>query len=319
MHRVGVLAYDGMTLLDAAGPIEVLHEADAGRQRYAITIVAPGTGYVRTSSGVRMAVDERAGDQRFDTLIVPGADGLPRLDPALVAIVARLGRSAGRSAAVCTGSFLLAEAGLLDGGEATTHWRYADVLRRRYPTVSVKPDALFVRAGNVFTSAGVSAGIDLALALVEQDHGPELARDVARTLVVFMQRPGGQSQFSTRLDVPAAHAGPLRTVLDTVTGDPAGEHTLTSMARRAGVSTRHLTRLFRHELGMTATHFVELSRLEIAQRLLTDGAPVTAAARASGFGSDETLRRTFLRHLAITPTAYRNRFSTTHQQHPDNK
>ncbi|BCJ51378.1 AraC family transcriptional regulator [Actinoplanes sp. NBRC 14428] len=300
-----------MTLLDAAGPVEVLHEADAGRGRYAITVVGPERGWVRTSSGVRMAVDEAAAGQRFDTLLVPGADGPPLLDPALIATVARLGAAAGRTAAICTGSFLLAGAGLLDGRAATTHWRYAEVLRRRHPAVSVTPDALFVRAGTVFTSAGVSAGIDLALALVELDHGPHLARDVARTLVVFMQRPGGQSQFSTRLDVPPARAGTLRTVLDAVTRDPAGDHTLTSMARAAGVSPRHLTRLFRTELGMTATGFVELTRIEAAQRLLVDGASVTAAARASGFGSDETLRRAFFRRLGVTPTTYRKRFGTT--------
>jgi transcriptional regulator GlxA family with amidase domain len=165
----------------------------------------------------------------------------------------------------------------------------------------------------VFTSAGVSAGIDLALALVELDNDAELAREVARTLVVFMQRPGGQSQFSARLDLPAAPAGPLRTVLDAVAADPAADHILTSMARRAGVSTRHLTRLCRDELGTAATWFVERSRIEVAQRLLTGGVPVTVAARASGFGSDETMRRAFLRHLSATPTAYRGRFGTTHR------
>jgi transcriptional regulator GlxA family with amidase domain len=200
---------------------------------------------------------------------------------------------------------------LLDGGEATTHWRYVELLRRSYPTVTVRPDALFVRSGKVFTSAGVSAGIDLTLALVERDHGARLAREVARTLVVFMQRPGGQSQFSTRLNVPAVQAGPLRRVLDAVTADPGGEHTLTSMADRAGVSTRHLSRLFRGELGMSAGHFVELCRLEVARQLLVDGALVTVAARTAGFGSDETLRRTFLRRLGVTPAAYRDRFATT--------
>jgi transcriptional regulator GlxA family with amidase domain len=311
MHRVGVLVYDGVTLLDVAGPVEVLNEANTGRQRYAISTVAPDDGLVRTSSGVRLAPDGIACADRFDTVVVPGADGPPRYDPALVATVAALASTARRVASICTGSFLLAEAGLLDGRAATTHWRYADTLRRRYPAVSVRPDALFVRSGTVFTSAGVSAGIDLALALVEDDHGPQLAREVARALVVFMQRPGGQSQFSARLELPAMPTGPLRAVLDTVTGDPAQDHTLTSMARRAGVSVRHLARLFRRELDLSAGQFVELCRIESAQRLLAEGTPVTTAARVSGFGSDETMRRAFLRRLGITPTTYRTRFATT--------
>ncbi|MFD2421999.1 GlxA family transcriptional regulator [Amycolatopsis pigmentata] len=310
-HRVGALVFDGMTLLDVAGPVQVFTEADQGRRRYEISMVGAGGEDVRTSSGVRLAVDEIAGGHGYDTLLVPGTDGPPVADPVLVATVRRLARVSGRVASICTGSFLLAEAGLLDNRAATTHWRYADLLRRGYPAVTVEPDAIFVRAGTVFTSAGVTAGIDLALALVEDDHGPQLARDVARSLVVFMQRPGGQSQFSTRLALPAVRTGPLRTVLDAVTGDPAAEHTVDSLARRAGVSTRHLARLFRQELGLPPSRFVEMTRIELAQRLLVTGVAVTSAAQASGFGSDETLRRAFLRHVGLTPAAYRARFSTT--------
>lgn len=311
VHRVGVLVYDGVTLLDIAGPIEVFHEADAGRHRYTVSLVAPGGGSVRTSSGLRLHVDdaaERAGP--YDTLLVPGADGPPPAAPVLVEAVRCLHSSVRRIASVCTGSFLLAEAGLLDGLTATTHWRYAELLRRRYPTVTVEPDAIFVRAGAVLTSAGVSAGIDLALALVEDDHGPQLAREVARSLVVFLRRPGGQSQFSARTEVPAVRA-PLRDVLDAVSSDPTAPHTLTTMAQTAGVSTRQLARLFRAELGMTATRYVEISRLETARELLLQGASVTAAARRSGFGNDETLRRTLLRHTGLTPSAYRARFAST--------
>lgn len=311
MHRVGVLVYDGVTLLDVAGPSEVFHEADAGRGRYSVQLVAPGGGSVRTSSGVRLHVDEDAGRAGpYDTLLVPGADGPPLASPAALEAVRSLHRASRRVASVCTGSFLLAEAGLLDGLTATTHWRYADLLRRRYPAVTVEPDAIFVRAGAVFTSAGVSAGIDLALALVEDDHGPQLAREVARTLVVFLRRPGGQSQFSARTDAPVVQA-PLRDVLDAVGSDPAGPHTLATMASTAGVSVRHLGRLFRSELGTTATRYVEVSRLEAARELLLQGASVTAAARASGLGSDETLRRAFLRHVGLTPGAYRTRFAST--------
>lgn len=311
VRRVCVLAYGGMTLLDIAGPIEVFNEANARGRRYATSLVAPGGGSILTSSGVRVAVDELGGRGRYDTLVVPGADGPPPLDAALVEAVRLLHRRSRRVASICTGTFLLAEAGLLDGLPATTHWRYVDLLRRRYPAVAVEPDAIFVRAGAVFTSAGVSAGIDLALSLVEDDYGPELTRDVARSLVVFMHRPGGQSQFSARSTLRAVRSSPLRDVLDAITSDPAGDHTLTSMARTARVSVRHLGRLFQSELGMTPTHFVEVSRIEAAQELLLAGTSVTAAAAGSGFGSDETLRRTFLRHLGVTPTTYRARFAST--------
>lgn len=311
MRRVGLLVYDGVTLLDVAGPSEVFHEADAGCRRYALSLVTPGGGWVRTSSGLRLHADEAAEQAGpYDTLLVPGADGPPLPAPVVLDAVRALHGSARRTASVCTGTFLLAEAGLLDGLAATTHWRYTDLLRRRYPTVTVEPDAIFVRAGAVFTSAGVSAGIDLALALVEDDHGPQLAREVARTLVVFLRRPGGQSQFSSRTEVPAVRA-PLRDVLDAVSSDPAAPHTLTTMAETAGVSVRHLARLFAAELGTTATRYVEVSRLETAGDLLLHGASVTAAARASGFGSDETLRRTLLRHTGLTPSAYRARFTST--------
>ncbi|GIJ43616.1 AraC family transcriptional regulator [Virgisporangium aliadipatigenens] len=304
---MGIVAYDGMTLLDMAGPVEVLSEAG----HYDVTLFSPSGGPVRTSSGVRVAVDSPVPQRGFDTLLVPGGDGPPVRDPALVRVVRDLAPTCGRIASICTGSFLLAEAGLLDGRAATTHWKYAELLRRGYPAVTVEPDAIFVRAGTVFTSAGVSAGIDLALALVEDDHGAAVAREVARSLVVFMRRPGGQSQFSARLELPTVPAGPLRLVLDAVAGDPAGPHTVASLARLARVSPRHLARLFRQETGLTPSQFVEVSRVEAAARLLLAGASVTGAARGSGFGSDETLRRAFVRRVGLTPGAYRARFATT--------
>ncbi|WP_198029063.1 AraC family transcriptional regulator [Actinoplanes sp. N902-109] len=170
-----------MTLLDAAGPAEVFSEADNGRHCYDVRMVALGAGSVRTSSGVRIEADAVTDGTGFDTFLVPGFEGPPARDPALVAAVRALSEASGRVASVCTGSFLLAEAGLLEGRAATTHWRYADLMRRTYPAVDVQSDAIFVRAGKVFTSAGVSAGIDLALALVEDDHGADAARDVARS------------------------------------------------------------------------------------------------------------------------------------------
>jgi transcriptional regulator GlxA family with amidase domain len=315
VHRVGVLLFDDVALLDVTGPIQVFAEANTGSQRYAISTVGLAGGTVRASGGMRLTVDEIAGDAGFGTLIVPGGEGARRRDDELVTMVGHLSESAGRVASVCTGAFLLAEAGVLKGRGAATHWRHADRLRRDYPDVNVHPDAIFVRSGTVLTSAGVSAGIDLALALVEDDHGAQLAREVAQEMVVFMRRPGGQSQFSARLALPTEPTGPLRDVVDTVTTDPAGPHTVEALARRAGVSARHLNRMFSQELGTSPSRFVEVSRVEAAQQFLVRGASVSAAAQASGFGSDETMRRAFQRHLGLTPTAYRERFSSTRVPH----
>lgn len=331
-RRIGVLVFDEVTLLDVAGPAQVFGDADQvladgtadpagvdgpGARRvggYEVVTVGLAVATVRTAAGVRITVDEAASTaarRGLDTLIVPGGLGVRAGSADLVRTVARLSAGARRTASVCTGAFLLAQAGLLAGRTVTTHWRYAQVLQRGYPDVRVDADAIFVRSGRVFSSAGVSAGIDLSLALVEDDHGAQVTRAVAREMVVFMRRPGGQSQFSVRLDLPAVPDGPLRAVLDAVTADPAGEHTVTALARRAGVSVRHLTRLFDEALGTTPSRFVESSRIEAAQRLLMSGLPVTTVARDSGFGSDETMRRAFGRRLGLTPTAYRDRFLGT--------
>jgi transcriptional regulator GlxA family with amidase domain len=216
-----------------------------------------------------------------------------------------------RVASVCTGAFVLAELGLLDGRRAATHWRHASALARRYPRVLVEPDAIHVRDGRYVTSAGISAGIDLTLALVEEDHGAAVARSVARELVVFMQRPGGQSQFSAALAVPPARSDLLRSVIEGVLADPAADHGLAAMAARAAVSPRHLTRLFRSELGTTPGRWLERVRFDRAQQLLLEGHGVTAAAFGSGLGSDETLRRVFARQLGTTPSEFRARFGTT--------
>jgi transcriptional regulator GlxA family with amidase domain len=249
----------------------------------------------------------------FDTVVVAGGDRLAEqpIEQDLPAAVRALAAGAPRVASVCTGAFVLAEAGLLDGRRATTHWRRAADLARRFPRVRVEPDAIHVRDGRYVTSAGISAGIDLALALVEDDHGAGVAREVARELVVFLQRPGGQSQFSTALATPPARGDLLRTLVAAVLADPAADHSLPAMAAAAAVSPRHLARLFRAELGTTPARWVERVRLDRAQQLLLDGHSVTSAAELSGLGSDETLRRAFARHLGTTPTHYRRRFATT--------
>lgn len=319
-RTVAVLVFDGVTLLDAAGPAEVLCHVNgpepAHEVGYEITAVSPAGGDVRTSSGLPLGatVAVAALDaERFDTVVVAGGDrlvGRPIEQPLLAAAATLISR-AGRVASVCTGAFLLAELGLLDGRRATTHWRHVETFARSYPKVTVEPDSIFVRDGHVITSAGISAGVDLALAMVEDDHGPQVARDVARELVVFLQRPGGQSQFSVATRTPVPHHPVLRRLLDGVVADPAADHTVPTMARLAGVSPRHLSRLFAEEVGTTPARWVERIRLELAQQLLLEDWPVTTAAQRCGLGSDETLRRVFARHLGITPTEYRRRFRST--------
>ncbi|RDI50983.1 GlxA family transcriptional regulator [Nocardia mexicana] len=313
-RQVAVLAFEGVRLLDTTAVLEVFSTANTLGGRYEVTLCSPTGAPVTTASGTRLLVDTSyAALARPHTVIVPGGPGLPLAPapPELVAAIDGLADPARRVASVCTGAFALAQAGLLTGRRATTHWRHAGRLARAYPAVTVEPDAIYVRDGAVLTSAGVSAGLDLALALVEEDEGASLAREVARDLVVFLQRPGGQSQFSVASRTLRPRRDGLRTVLDAVLADPAGDHSPTAMAARAAVSTRHLTRLFRDELATTPAAFVESARLEAAQAMLESGESVTAAARRSGLGSDESLRRAFLRHLGITPSAYRSRFRTT--------
>ncbi|WP_424216682.1 GlxA family transcriptional regulator (plasmid) [Streptomyces sp. BI20] len=324
-RHVVFLAFDGVTMLDVTGPVEVLAQARRLGLPYEITLASPDGGEIRTSSGLglggsvpvsRLVDTAPAGTPHaaVDTVVIAGGDRLAEapIEPALTEAARLLdGSGARRVASVCTGAFLLAELGVLDGRRAATHWRHAAALARRRPAVRVEPDALYVRDGRYLTSAGISAGLDLALALVEEDHGPAAAREIARELVVFMQRPGGQSQFSTALDTPPTRHAAVRALTDAVVADPGADHSLPSMAASAAVSTRHLTRLFRTELGTTPARWVERVRVDLACRLLLEGHAVTAVARRAGLGSDETLRRAFARHLGTTPSDYRARFTTT--------
>ncbi|WP_217553512.1 GlxA family transcriptional regulator [Streptomyces sp. GbtcB6] len=313
-HRVGFVVFDGVTMLDVSGPSEVLHQAGRLTDPYELVLVSPAGGTVTTSAGLALTGTVRAADAGpVDTVLVAGGDRLAErpIEAELLATARDLTERARRVASVCTGAFVLGELGLLDGRRATTHWRHAATFARRYPRVRVEPDAIHVRDGRYVTSAGISAGIDLTLALVEDDHGADVARDIARELVVFLQRPGGQSQFSTAVTTPPARSGLLRTLIASVLADPAAEHSLPAMAASAAVSPRHLTRLFTAELGTTPARWVERVRLDRAQQLLLAGHSVTAAAQHSGLGTDETLRRAFARHLGTTPTHYRRRFTTT--------
>ena len=313
-HRVGVLVFPGVTLLDVAGPAEAFTEANRYGARYSIALMSVDGGPVRSSTGLEFRADlavAATGD--LDTLLVPGSEAVAAqpVDPRLAAAAAQLAAGSNRVASVCTGAFVLAAAGLLDGRRATTHWRHAAALQRRHARVQVEPDAIFVTDGPVVTSAGITAGIDLTLALIEGDYCAALAREVARSLVVFLQRPGGQSQFSMPARTSRPDSELLRRVIDSIAADPAGPHTVPGLAAAAGTSTRHLTRLFHGQLGTTPARYVEQVRLEHARMLLDSGYSVTSAARHSGFGSDENLRRAFRHYLKIAPSTYQRRFTTT--------
>ena len=210
---------------------------------------------------------------------------------------------------VCTGAFVLAAAGLLDGRRATTHWRWCPQLAASHPTVRVDMDAIYVHDGAVWTSAGITAGIDLALALVADDHGQRLAAAVARELVVYLRRAGGQAQFSVPLEVQAAEREPLRDLLDWIVAHPETDLSVAALARRMHLSDRQLGRVFRAELGITPAEHVELARVEAARRLLeTTTAPIEQVARHAGFGTPETMQRAFRRRLGTSPSAYRLHF-----------
>jgi transcriptional regulator GlxA family with amidase domain len=312
-HRVAILVFDGVKLLDVAGPAEVFAEANRLGADYEVRLVSPPGRPVVTSIGISLstalAPDELTA---ADTLLVAGGDIYPRTPVAreLADAAALLTTRSARVASICTGAFILAAAGALRGKRATTHWKVADKLAEWYPDITVEPDSIYTRDGSTYTSAGVSAGIDLALALVEEDHGPELTREVARALVVYLQRAGGQSQFSAPLSVAPPRTPALRRVVEVVTEDPAADHSLAALAARLHVSPRHLTRLFHDELATTPARFVQSIRFDLAKALLVQGHNATTAAIQAGFPSYESLRRVFHRELRMSPVTYQRRFRT---------
>ncbi|TDW93441.1 AraC family transcriptional regulator with amidase-like domain [Kribbella pratensis] len=311
--RIVVVVYEGVRLLDVAGPVEVFTVANEHGAAYDVRLASLGGRDITTTGGVRCGADVALEDIDHEAavLLVPGSPDL-QADERLLYQVRRLAPKADRVASVCAGAFVLAEAGLLDNHRAATHWDLADRLARQFPAIEVDGDAIFVQDGRFLSSAGITAGIDLALAMVEADHGARLARIVAKQLVVFMQRPGGQSQFSVRLRADCRGCEDLRPVLDSVVLDPAGDHRLAALAARAAVSVRQLTRMFRDQVGTTPARYVEEVRLEYAKNLLETGdQPIEVVARRSGFGSPEALRRAFVRTVRVTPTAYRAGFRTT--------
>jgi transcriptional regulator GlxA family with amidase domain len=247
----------------------------------------------------------------IDTLVVAGGNGVDRArhDRALIDWIAAAGAGARRVASVCSGVFLLAAAGLADGCRVTTHWGRGRQLAAEHPELTVDCDPIFIRDGRVWTSAGVTAGMDLALALVEADAGSEVSHAVAQQLVLFLRRPGSQSQFSVPLWSRQPATAPISAVVSAISADPGARHGIADLAQRAGLSPRHLQRRFTAELGTPPAAYVERVRVEAARRALTEGdEPVDAIARRYGFGTAETMRRTFHRHVGVAPSDYRDRF-----------
>ncbi|MET9341065.1 helix-turn-helix domain-containing protein [Nonomuraea sp. NPDC003804] len=321
-HRVVIALFPNVDLLDVTGPAEVFALANriGGRALYDVRLAGPQGGQVTTAAGVRLVADLRfdeVGDE-VDTLLVPGAvdvtpDGPRALtDAEVVAWVRRIAPSTRRVASVCVGAHVLAAAGLLDGLTATTHWSTAAQLAADHPDVTVDPDPIFVRSsGRVWTGAGISACLDLTLALVAEDHGEETALAVARELVMYLKRQGGQSQFS----VPMAYAASGRRDIDDLRlwiGEHLAEElTTTELAARMGLSQRQFTRVFRQKTGTTPAAYIESARVEVARRLLeTTDLPLPQVAAGSGLGSVETLHRAFRRRLGTGPGSYRRRFHT---------
>ena len=319
--RIAMLAFPEVQVLDVMGPLEVFSRTsrwlrDHGRQAdhvYRVEIIGLKRGSFRTSSGLRLYADlgiDEVG-RGIDTLMVAGGVGVARYrsHAPLLRWIRRQSGQVRRLASICTGAFLLAEAGLLEGRRATTHWNHCSALARDFPRVRLEPDTIFVRDGSLYTSAGVTAGMDLALALVEEDFGREVALAAARELVMFLKRPGGQAQFSAQLAVQLAEHEPLRELQSYIVDHPAEDLSIDRLARRAAMSARNFARVFTREVGMTPARFVASVRVETARRLLEETTdPLDAICAASGLGTPESMRRAFLRAIGIPPGQYRERF-----------
>jgi len=325
-RRIVMAAFPGAEMLDVVGPLEVFSmasrilswrgdDAEPAPPAYTVEIVAEEPGPLRMESGLQVFAARTLRGVRgpVHTLMVPGGAGVSAAiaNPVFLSWFKRQAAGAVRIASVCTGARLLGAAGLLTGRRATTHWRFCDQLTRENPDVRVEPDAIFVRDGHVWTSAGITAGMDLALAMVEEDHGRRVALAAARMLVIFLKRPGGQSQFSAELAAQTAEREPLRDLQAWIVEHPGEDLRVEALAAHVAMSPRNFARAFTRETGMTPARFVEQTRIGAARRRLEDTtAGVDRIAEDCGFGTAETMRRAFLRALATSPSAYRARFRT---------
>ena len=323
-RRIVIVAFPGVQSLDVVGPFEVFasatqvaHHHRPSAVGYEVSVVSSIGGLLTSESGLGLSTAPLPaaylGAQRIDTLILAGGAGVfeAEHDTELIAWISATAPHCRRVATVCTGTFLAAHAGLLDGRTVSTHWARAARLASEFPAVCVDPDPIYVRDGSLWSSAGVTAGIDLSLALVEQDHGTDVAQTVARWLVMFLHRPGGQTQFAAPVWAPRAERSTVRAVQALVEAAPGGDHRVTALAAAAAMSVRHFSRVFTDEVGETPGRYVERVRLEAARRdLETTTDTLDVIASRCGFGTAETLRRSFQRRVGVAPDAYRRRFRT---------
>jgi transcriptional regulator GlxA family with amidase domain len=314
-RKVVIVGFPGVQALDVVGPHDVFTSASLlTGGGYDVVMAATDGQPVTTVTGLTFVTAPLPDpDGPIDTVVLPGGGGVDaaRSDADLLAWIKAVTGKARRVVTVCTGAFLAAEAGLLDGYRATTHWAFAGRLAREFPGIDVDPDPIFVRSSDtVWTAAGVTAGIDLALSLVEDDHGTEVAQTVARWLVLYLRRPGGQTQFAAPVWMPRAKRASIREVQEAIEAEPGGSHSIGDLARRAAMSPRHFTRVFTDEVGEAPGQYVERIRTEAARRQLeeTDDTVVAIAARC-GFGTAETMRRNFIRRVGISPDQYRKAFA----------
>ncbi len=317
-RKVVIAGFPGVQALDVVGPHDVFTGAALLTGGGYDVVVASVDGQpVTTPTGLAFAAaplpDPDDPSEKIDTVVLPGGGGVEaaRSDAELIGWIKAVAGTARRVVTVCTGAFLAAEAGLLDGQRVTTHWAFAGRLAREFPAIDVDADPIFVRSSDtVWTAAGVTAGIDLALSLVEDDHGTEIAQTVARWLVLYLRRPGGQTQFAAPVWMPRARRNSIRAVQEAIETEPGGEHSIDELARRAAMSPRHFTRVFTAEVGEAPGQYVERVRTEAARRQLeeTDDTVVAIATRC-GFGTAETMRRNFLRRVGIPPDQYRKAFA----------
>ena len=325
-RRVVIVAFEGVQALDITGPSEVFSLADRAStdSTYELELIAGDGTPIRTSSGIELTPHKSLSQatERIDTLVVPGGLGTraATADEHLINWLRRASRRSRRVTSVCTGAFLLARAGMLEGRRATTHWLACDALRRNYPSIAVEPDPIFVRDGNVYTSAGVTAGIDLALALVEEDLGSQMALAIARDLVLFIRRPGGQAQFSSGLAGQAASRPGIRELQDWIAEHLDADLSVPALAERTFMSPRNFARVFAAEVGVTPAAYIEGVRVERARALLeTTVLQLEEIAQRCGFGTVETMRRAFGRRLHVSPGEYRERFATVVPLHNRNR
>jgi transcriptional regulator GlxA family with amidase domain len=315
-RKVVFAIFPGVQILDFTGPASVFDAAArlSKSDAYQCSLVGAKTGRIDASGGVGFCADASFAefDTDIDTLIVPGGLGVARAreDAGLIEFIQRQANRARRVVSVCTGALILAEAGLLDGKRVATHWNSCKRLATEFPRVQVEPDSIFVKDANTWTSAGVTAGIDLALALVEEDLGRKVALACARWLVMFLRRPGGQSQFSSELAAQSVEHEPIRRLQEWIVGNLMEDLSVPGLAARAGMSPRNFARVFLRETESTPAGFVELVRVETARRLLVEhtSMPVDEVSRACGFGTAEQMRRAFHRRLGINAQQYRERF-----------